>query len=240
MGKLSKINSILQKFGFQLNKYNVSNNALLRRKAYIEKCGVDLIIDVGANVGQYGLDSRKLGFTGRICSFEPLSMAFLILANRAKNDFNWEVYNYALGEKQEELEINVSGNSHSSSILNIKDLHTNAEPSSTYIGSEKIKVNKLDSIFDSIKKDCNEIYLKIDTQGYESFVLAGAQNSLKKINTIQLEMSIQPLYQGQMMFDELYNNLRNQGYTLVALETGFINEKTGEMLQVDGIFRKIN
>lgn len=240
MGKLSKINSILQKFGFQLNKYNVSNNALLRRKAYIEKCGVDLIIDVGANVGQYGLDSRKLGFTGRICSFEPLSMAFLILANRAKNDFNWEVYNYALGEKQEELEINVSGNSHSSSILNIMDLHTNAEPSSTYIGSEKIKVNKLDSIFNSIKKDCNEIYLKIDTQGYESFVLAGAQNSLKKINTIQLEMSIQPLYQGQMMFDELYNNLRNQGYTLVALETGFINEKTGEMLQVDGIFRKIN
>ncbi len=240
MGKLSKINSILQKFGFQLNKYNVSNNALLRRKAYIEKCGVDLIIDVGANVGQYGLDSRKLGFTGRICSFEPLSMAFLILANRAKNDFNWEVYNYALGEKQEELEINVSGNSHSSSILNIKDLHTNAEPSSTYIGSEKIKVNKLDSIFDSIKKDCNEIYLKIDTQGYESFVLAGAQNSLKKINTIQLEMSIQPLYQGQMLFDELYTMLKQSGYTLVSIEPGFVNQKTGEMLQVDGIFRKIN
>ena len=238
MKKLKKINYILHRLGLELNKYNTSTNDILRRQSLIKKYGVDLIIDVGANTGIYGIEMRKSGYKNRICSFEPLSTAFSKLKIEADKDSNWDVYNYALGENVEELEINISGNSHSSSILNIMESHTNAEPTSNYIGSEKIKVDKLDNIFENIKKYSKEIYLKIDTQGYESMVLNGSVNSLNKINTIQLEMSLKPLYHGQMLFDELYTFLKCNGYSLINIETGFVNPTTGELLQIDGFFRR--
>ena len=238
MGKLDRLNSILHKSGFEIARYNKGTNGILRRKAIIENYGVDLIIDVGANTGIFGKELRQIGYRERIVSFEPLANAFAKLAGVTEKDEKWEAFHYALGAEKGKQMINISGNSHSSSFLEILDTHTSAEASASYVGREEIQIDTLDAVFHTIKRNATEIYLKIDTQGFELNVLKGAKDALKQIQTIQLEMSLRPLYAGQPLYYDLMDFLHERHYTLIDVEPGFADLKTGTLLQFDGIFRK--
>ena len=164
--------------------------------------------------------------------------AFEKLSTAAGRDDNWEVMNFALGAEKTKQFINISANSHSSSILDILETHTSAEASASYIGRQEIDIKTLDSIFSDIHKGEKEILLKIDTQGFELSVLSGAETALQYINTIQLEMSLRPLYDGQPLYHQLMDFLHYHGYTLIDIEPGFADLKTGTLLQFDGVFRK--
>jgi FkbM family methyltransferase len=238
MNKLDLLNSLLHKFGFELMRYNKGTISILRRKAILEKYNVDLIIDVGANTGIYGKETRQFGFKGEIVSFEPVADAFEKLVKNTKNDLKWKAYNFALGSENGKQVINISANSHSSSILEILDAHTRVETTASYIGKQEIQINTLDSVFKDIKGKANEIFMKIDTQGFELNVLRGAVNSLSYIQTIQLEMSLRPLYARQPLCKDLMNFLDSHNYKLIDIEPGFADSKTGTLLQFDGIFRK--
>jgi hypothetical protein len=78
--------------------------------------------------------------------------------------------------------------------------------------------------------------VKIDTQGYEKNVIDGATASLDKIKVFQLEMSIFPLYENEMLYLDMIQYLDNKGFQLFTLENGFSDPKTGQLLQLDGIF----
>lgn len=240
MRKLDLLNSLLHRFNFEVIRYNKGTSGLLRRKAILEKYAIDLIVDVGANTGIFGREVRRSGYDGRIVSFEPLTNAFKTLTKNIKNDNKWRVYNYALGAENGIQQINISANSHSSSILEILDAHTVAERTASYIGKEEIRICTLDSIFAEVKGAAKEIFLKIDTQGFELNVLNGAIESLKNISTIQLELSLHPLYVGQPLYNDLMSFLSSYDYTLIDVEPGFADPKNGVLLQFDGIFRKMN
>ncbi len=116
--------------------------------------------------------------------------------------------------------------------------HVTAAPQFKYIGNEAIEVKKLDSILPDLCKASSNFYMKIDTQGYESNVLKGAEKSLVRIDTIQLEMSLVPLYEGEMLFIEMCMNMKELGYQLISLEPGFCDSDSGQLLQVDGVFHR--
>jgi len=68
----------LWRMGWDLSRVSVGNNALARRKRLLEYYRVTMVLDVGANIGQYGKQLRdELNFQGKIVSFEPLSSALL-------------------------------------------------------------------------------------------------------------------------------------------------------------------
>lgn len=113
-------------------------------------------------------------------------------------------------------------------------------PRANFVLQEKIKIQKLDSIFDDLKLRDKKIYLKIDTQGYEEMVLLGANKSLEFISGIQIEMPLIPSYVGSMTFDKMKQKLNMLGFRLVAVENGFYNKKTGEQIELDGIFYRDN
>jgi hypothetical protein len=96
----------------------------------------------------------------------------------------------------------------------------------------------LDAVFAELCASAKSIYLKIDTQGYEDKVLRGAQASLARIDTIQVEMSLVPLYKDELLFADMCTLLGAKGYTLVSLEGVFSDPVTGHLLQVDGIFHR--
>lgn len=118
-------------------------------------------------------------------------------------------------------QINVAGNSFSSSILPMESLHLDCAPESRYIGKESIEVKTLDSVFHEICRPDANVYLKVDTQGFEEKVLEGAKHSLPKIAAVQLEMSISRMYSGELLIADMINLMRDKGYTLVSLEDGF-------------------
>ena len=132
----------------------------------------------------------------------------------------------------------MSDNSVSSSLLDILPAHTESAPGSAYVAHETIHVDTLDNVFGEYCQPVDNVYLKIDTQGFESKVIAGAEKSLEQIDTLQLEMALVPLYQGELLFPDMLALLVSKGYTLVSLETGFTNLETGQLLQVDGVFHR--
>jgi FkbM family methyltransferase len=200
---------------------------------------IDTVLDIGANSGHFALELRvDIGYTRRILSFEPLTQIFDSLKERAKGDSAWEVYNYALGDAEGRREINIARNSLSSSMLNMLPAHVDAAPESSYVGKEIIEIKTVDSVFGDLCRAAKNVYMKIDTQGFEIKVLRGAEESLSRIDTVQMEMSLIPLYEGEMVFDEMCVFMRSKGYTLVAIENGFSDPRSGQLLQIDGIFHR--
>lgn len=239
MFKKHKIRKFLRKCGFDIYRFDVATHPIAWKKAMLKSFSIDTVIDVGANAGQFAMSLRDdIGYTENILSFEPQSAAFKLLKTEAERDPKWEVFNFGLGNCEQKKVINIAGNSCSSSMLKMLPSHIANVPESEYVGTEKISLKTLDSIYDILCKGSRNVYLKIDTQGYEAMVIEGAQNSLLSIDTVEMEMSLIPLYEDELLFDELYAIMLRSGYTLVGLEKGFSSRTTGQILQVNGIFRR--
>jgi FkbM family methyltransferase len=196
---------------------------------------INLVLDVGANEGQFADQVRASGYSGKIVSFEPLASAHAVLCSRAHADGDWTIADRtAVGAKTGSVDINISRNGVSSSILNMLPSHSDAEPASGYIGAETVPVNRLDDLCVLSSED--RAMLKIDVQGYEKQVLDGAHNVLANCKAVILEMSLIPLYGGQLLALDLWTLLAQQGFEAWSLEPGIRHPKTGRMLQFDGTF----
>lgn len=233
-----RLRKFLRDRGFDIVRYSYNSHPLARRARLIASYNITTVLDVGANAGYYAKQLREIGFKGRIISFEPLGSAYKELSENAKSDPLWETLNFALGSEGGQVEINIATNSLSSSILGILPSHVDFAPESYYVGKEKIIVKRLDSIFEKVCRNDEKVYLKIDTQGFEKKVIEGAGKVLHYIDTVQLEMSLVPLYEDELLFIEMMDLLNQKGYKLVAIEPGFSDPLTGQLLQVDGIFHR--
>src|SRR5690554_605351 len=234
----SGIRRLLDSNGYLLMRKTNPNYYLGRRIKLMRNYGIDLLLDVGANTGQYASRIRRMGYVGQIVSFEPLREAYEKLENRCINDASWTCRDFALGDIEGETDIHVSGNSVSSSILQMLPEHEKYAPASRIIDCETIHIKRLDALPDWVQwKYKRGIWLKVDVQGYEGQVLAGAENCLSDVAAIQLELSLRPLYSQQLTIVPMMEYLADLGFEPVAFEPGFSDRESGEYLQVDGIFR---
>lgn len=236
----SFLNHYLAQTGYQIIKLDALKEPALSRANLIRSADIGLVIDVGASNGQFGEELRKFGYKGQIVSYEPLASAFEKLSQKSKRDAKWVARNMALGDCAGEMSINVAANSFSSSMLDILPSLVKAIPKTKTIGQEKISICRLDDQFAEIAGASRNIYLKMDVQGFERKVLAGASASLKCIDLVQLEMSLAPLYQDEPCFPEMHAYMRELGYNLVSLEPTLLHPGTGEMLQLDGVYKRAN
>jgi FkbM family methyltransferase len=236
MSLVFNIKKVIRFFKIDIKKYPDLDKR--RRKKLYAHYKIDKILDVGANNGQYAELMFSLGYKGEIISFEPVKSVFSALEKKSKKRDNWEVLNCGLGDKNEVLDINISENTFSSSVLNITSSHVKGAPESRYSHKEKIEIKTLDSIYDELVLEGETVLLKMDVQGYEKNVLIGALESIKKIEGIQIEMSLEELYKGEMLLPEAIKLLNSYGFDLFSLENEFHDEETGKLLQVDGIFFK--
>jgi FkbM family methyltransferase len=212
---------------------DVSRGIFTRQVARtLESRGIDTVLDVGANVGQYALGLRRSGYAGRIISCEPLSGAYGELSRRAAKDPHWHTVNAAVGREPGETDINVAANSYSSSILGMTQAHLDGAPDSAYVAVERVEVTTVAALAEKYAVEPARTLLKIDTQGYEAEVMAGAGDLLGRFDGMQLEVSFVELYEGQQLAEQTIAVLREHGYRLQSLETGF-SDPTGRLLQCD-------
>lgn len=197
---------------------------------------INLVFDIGAHNGLYGQELREDGYKGRIVSFEPLEKPFRELENRSNNDPLWNCEQFALGDTNGETEINVSGHLTSSSILSITEAHIDAYPSSDTVATELIKVCMLDSVRDKYIFEGDNVFMKVDVQGYEKHVLDGASEALKGIRLLEMELSLSEMYKGGPVMMEMLDILKDMGFDLVAINSVFVDPVSGYLLQADGIF----
>jgi FkbM family methyltransferase len=163
-----------------------------------------------------------------------------MLAAAAAPDLLWDIAERcAIGASDDWTEINIAGNSYSSSLLPMLDLHREAAPQSAYQGTEPCRVTTLDSYIERTFSDPTTLFgLKIDTQGYEAQVLEGLRRNHDRVKVIVCEMSLAPLYSRGPTISELCHLLAELGYRCVALGPEFEDPRNGELLQANGVFVK--
>lgn len=233
---LSKLEGYFNKFGLDIRRYPT---LLLRnRMALLQHSNINVIFDVGANVGQYAMQMRQIGYSERIVSFEPIIAPYELLLQQVRKDSLWECSQVALGDFKGESTINVSGNVASSSILEITKAHTDEVPKTRTVSTENIVVDKLDNIIDEYVNQDDRLFVKIDTQGFEKKVIEGSLNSIKRISGFQLELSLVEMYQGEALFEEMIQYMKAFGYEIFSMEPGFCNSDSGRLYQCDVIFFK--
>jgi FkbM family methyltransferase len=192
-----------------------------------------MILDVGANEGEFVDELRRHGYAGEVISFEPRREAFARLEKHASMDARWTPLQVALGPDRRDVSINISENGVSSSVLPMQGMHVEAAPESTYVRVEQVRQERLDDIVLPRLSDRDSVAMKLDVQGYEAAVLQGAPRLLDRIAALHLELSLAPVYEGQAEWRELAGGLQQLGFELWALEPVFTDPATGRTLQVD-------
>ena len=199
---------------------------------------ITLVLDVGANVGQYGGWVRETGFAGRIVSFEPLRAEFAQLEHAAAGDPGWEARNAALGDRDGDAEIHVSQDSVASSFLDLSDYAKTDWPwrETTYVERQTVAINRLDTLAPDLLRDSDRTLLKLDVQGYELTALQGAEATLEGLAAVQCELSLVELYEGQPRMWELLRHLDERGFRPIGFEPVVADPATGHQLQLDALF----
>jgi FkbM family methyltransferase len=223
------------RFGYEVQRFEPASSRAAQLRAILDSQRINLIFDVGANIGQFGRELREhVGYAGHIVSFEPMRGAHAALTRVAAGDPGWEVApRTAIGASSGTVTLHIAGNSASSSVLEMLPAHAEAAPESRYVGTEVVPLESLDALAPAYLRDDSCALLKIDTQGYESEVLRGAQWTLSRVSGLHLELSLVPLYKGQLLMPELLQQIEALGFELWALAPAFVDARTGRMLQID-------
>src|SRR5512146_721260 len=155
--------------------------------------GINCVLDVGANTGQFGRKLRRLGYQGRIVSFEPVSANLALLNEAAERFPPWTVQRIGLGDLPGELMINVSNHGVFSSFLTTNTFARRTFGDDVEVSArESVRIERLDDVFADIVRPApgERMLLKLDTQGYDLKVVAGALRSLEWVDVLLSELSM--------------------------------------------------
>ena len=193
----------------------------LRQSMFLERVfaryRVDLVVDVGANIGQTRDYLRNhVAYEGSILSFEPNPQCFRVLRQRAENDRSWSAFEYAMGREDGFSYLNVMSDDKLSSFRRpLVDEVPMFEGKNVIAETTKVTTKRLDSVWQE-----HELYkysapfLKLDTQGFDLEVLAGAGSRRDDLVGVQTEASVIPLYESMPPLDETVSRLKSWGFTL--------------------------
>jgi len=233
----ANLRSAARALGIHVQRVRSSDDARSLTNRLIALTKPTTVIDVGANVGQFasGVLADVNGM--RVISFEPEERAQAEALRRSRRYPNWIVGGrVAVAAEEGRLTLHVAGNSQSSSLLEMAELHEIAAPESKYLAVESVRCRTLDSLLAGEADRGYRYYLKIDTQGYEMNVLRGAQRTLERVVAIQSEVSFDELYVGQPLAAEVVDFVTARGFSVFAYANGLRDPRDQRLLQADIYF----
>lgn len=230
--------SVAKSCGIDFQRVSQYTAPMIRLAMLLERLQTAVVIDIGANEGQFAADLRIAGYRGQIVSVEPLSAAHAALIRAAAKDSQWTIADRcAVGAAEGKATLHVAGNSVSSSLREMTAAHLDAAAYSKYVGTEEVRVVTLaDLIAQYGGASDARVFIKLDVQGHERDVLDGAGDLLDTISGIQLELSLVELYAGQALMPAQVDFLAKHGLAVWSLDRGFMDGNTGRLLQCDGTF----
>lgn len=201
-----------------LLRYSESNYLEPHLKRVLTALGIEVAVDVGANIGQTVDELRRTGFDGHIVSFEPTPGLFEALSSRFANDTKWTGHQLALGSEPGELTLHRYREESLNSFLSPTEFgasrfRTMAEPP---IGEVIVPVARLDDVWDDLIPD-GRTFLKIDTQGFDVEVLKGATASIGGVVAVLTEVPINAIYEGMPTMSQVFTLMEDLGFQLSGL-----------------------
>lgn len=228
----------LSRFGIVVQRANLYSRPDRRLVHFLSIHGIDTVLDVGANRGQFALELIDAGYEGLIVSFEALPNAYEELKKRAHfHGDSWLVApRFAIGETAGKVRFYVTRGDASSSILKPNDEANSAPEHFSVMEEMEVECERLDTLVESLGISSDRIFLKVDVQGFEPQVLAGAERLYQRIQGMGLEMVLSQYYDGQMLARELDNRVTSMGFELWDIVPVWRQKSTGRLDHFDGVY----
>ncbi len=198
--------------------------------------GVNVVIDVGANEGQYASALRRCGYRGVIHSFEPGLAAYEVLTRASASDPLWHTHRLALGREESTMSLNaVPGTL--SSFLPATEFGAERYNRLKAPQAEQVAVRRLDRLLPKLLADVADPrpYLKLDTQGYDLEVFAGLGDTAESFVAMQSEVALLRIYAGMPRMSEALNVYEAAGFEIAGLYTVTKDVRTSRVLEFDCI-----
>lgn len=190
-------------------------------RQFLRLLEVDCVFDVGASRGQYAFTLRKkVGFEGRIISFEPIPEAASAIRHESERDPLWTVEEIALAGETGIHEFHIMREPTFSSLAIpthrdvplFKDLNRPVE-------NVLVKTETLTAAFRRLQEQFgfHKPFLKLDTQGLDVEVLRSGIDVAHHFVGLQSELAIKKIYEGSVDFREALTFYQSLGFELSAL-----------------------
>lgn len=194
-----------------------------------------VLVDVGANDGQYLSSVLKLVSPQMVIAFEPLPCCHASLETVLAAAQESRLVKAAAGEESGKAEISITGDSKMSSVLLPDPRLASAYKSGALAVQQTIPVPVV-RVDDVVPAGCRVGIFKIDVQGYEISVLRGAELTLQRTSAIQIEVNYVPHYQGACGFNDIHEFLTRLGFQLHAVSDPYFGN--GRPLWADAIYAR--
>ena len=234
--KLGWHRRLAQTFGYDIDKFNKQLTVETHIRELLPRLGVDLVLDVGANEGQYASVLRHVGYTGKIISFEPSVVPFAKLVTAAAKDDSWQAFNIALGDAPGDATLNVSGASVFSSLHQPNDFGKAKFGAAIEAPeTETVSIQRLDAFLNQHVVDFDDlnVFLKMDTQGHDNSVFEGAGEYASRFCGLQSEIAVTPIYDDIPDYMESIALYRSFDYEVTGLYTVNRHRVTGHVIEFD-------
>lgn len=217
------LRDVAQRSGYQVIptwRFDKMPMASLLREM-LEKQRVEVVLDVGANKGQFATFLRShVGFTGEIISFEPIPENVRYIEFMSSRDDKWKVIATALSDHDGVAPLNVMSESVFSSFLRPNDLSKELFPVWNAIDHTiQCQTRRLEGMLAEIGLDPRKrkVFLKTDTQGHDIAVIDGCGEIIRDIPVVQLEVSVMGIYEGMPTMFESIQRMQSLNYSLCGL-----------------------
>jgi FkbM family methyltransferase len=210
-------------------------------RSIIKGFRTDLVIDVGANKGQFGQQLRRLGYTGTIWSFEPMTSHHQSLSVLCNSLPPWKLFKHACGEVFSRRTLSVTKDDSCSSFLTANEFGKRELGhflNETRVESD-VDVFPLDMVLENNPiKDFSSILLKTDTQGFDDKVLAGAELLLEKVSVVLCETAFRPIYENAPHSSVITSMLAKKHFKQGCIFPIAYSTQNGELIEADTFFVK--
>lgn len=233
--ELSSIPGALKAF-ITWKKFSLSSFKIVKR---LTSAGVVpmTVIDVGANTGQFSVAASNEFHCADIYPIEPDPRTATKLRQNVPPLIAANIITKAVGERDGTIVFNVNADSQVSSILPLGHDRQRAFPNSVVMQQISVPLTTLDSIF-SATPLAKPILLKIDVQGYEDQVIAGASNFLDSVSWVVMEVSFARLYEGEQDFMSIIGLMSNHGFRFVRPLNFHQAGKSLDIIEMDALFER--
>jgi FkbM family methyltransferase len=235
------VTKIAGAMGYRVTRTNHSvDDAFHVMQRLMKGVTAPVIFDVGAHVGHTSRKFREICSSSKVYAFEPFHASFAKLDECSRTDPSIISNNFGLGDGNGTRDFRSNGNSETNSLLATDERGSRTWRTGVLETREIVRAEfrTLDSMVSSSGLQKIDI-LKLDVQGAESLVMAGAAETCKRrmIDVIYTEIIIQPTYVGQKRLDECLSIFYGHGFDLHDFYN-HIRSPEGRLIQVDAIFVK--
>ena len=195
------------------------------------------VLDVGAHRGQFALFAGWRFPGTKLYCFEPLPDARGKLESVLADQPESSTFPLALGSRSGRVTMHVSRRDDSSSILRPTERQTAAFPGTDEAAQEEVELARLDDVLAGGGPLPRPCLLKIDVQGAELEVLAGARRTLENVDELLVECSFVELYRGQALAAQVIADICTRGFDLSGVY-GVVRDVRRRCLQADLLFSR--